>query len=118
MNGCRNEDCSGGANVYYSMNHAFELVGPPTDIFSMWMQLLTTEPAPGHDGRGNSITFACLSGQAQNFRTGVVVAFSRDADTIELWREHPGAKYGAKAMPAWIDKTRFPTRNMPEHKGN
>ena len=96
--------------LYYSMNHAFELVDSADGhIFDVWMQLhddlrtstwaTTAEAIPS--------AFACLKAVNKDFRTGVVVAgnFGRDADTIGAV-----AGYGAKAMPAaWIDKTRFPT---------
>ena len=102
--------------LYYSMNHAFELVDSADGhIFDVWMQLhddlrtstwaTTAEAIPS--------AFACLKAVNKDFRTGVVVAgnFGRDADTIgAVAGTVLGAKYGAKAMPAaWIDKTRFPT---------
>ena len=100
--------------LYYSMNHAFELVDSADGhIFDVWMQL--------HDDLRTSTwattaipsAFACLKAVNKDFRTGVVVAgnFGRDADTIgAVAGTVLGAKYGAKAMPAaWIDKTRFPT---------
>lgn len=102
--------------LYYSMNHAFELVDSADGhIFDVWMQLhddlrtstwaTTAEAIPS--------AFACLKAVNKDFRTGVVVAgnFGRDADTIgAVAGTILGAKYGAKAMPAaWIDKTRFPT---------
>ena len=101
--------------LYYSMNHAFELVDSADGhIFDVWMQLhddlrtstwaTTAEAIPS--------AFACLKAVNKDFRTGVVVAgnFGRDADTIgAVAGTVLGAKYGAKAMPAaWIDKTRFP----------
>ena len=102
--------------LYYSMNHAFELVDSADGhIFDVWMQLhddlrtstwaTTAEAIPS--------AFACLKAVNKDFRTGVVVAgnFGRDADTIgAVAGTVLGAKYGAKAMPAaWIDNTRFPT---------
>ena len=102
--------------LYYSMNHAFELVDSADGhIFDVWMQLHDDLRTSTWATTAEAIPSACAGLKAVNkdFRTGVVVAgnFGRDADTIgAVAGTVLGAKYGAKAMPAaWIDKTRFPT---------